>query len=179
MLLSSSQGPLALTTSTAERLDPGHPELELSGLSALAAERDLADQQAGDATALLETIKAARAGAVELSTRSAERARLLSAPPRELGQFLAAERGFTGEQWSCLDSLWQRESNWNPHAQNPSSGAYGIPQSLPGSKMATVAPTGAPTRRPRSPGASTTSSTATGRPAAPGTTPKATAGTSE
>ena len=32
-------------------------------------------------------------------------------------------------------SLWNRESGWNTHAYNP-SGAYGIPQSLPGSKMA-------------------------------------------
>lgn len=42
------------------------------------------------------------------------------------------------DQWSCLDALWQRESNWNPSAMNPSSGAYGIPQSLPGSKMASA-----------------------------------------
>ncbi len=50
---------------------------------------------------------------------------------------MAAARGWTGEQWNCLYSLWQKESNWNPYAQNPSSGAYGIPQSLPGNKMAT------------------------------------------
>ncbi len=41
-------------------------------------------------------------------------------------------------QFSCLDKLWNRESNWNPRATNPSSGAYGIPQSLPGSKMASA-----------------------------------------
>ena len=46
--------------------------------------------------------------------------------------------GWGMDQWSCLDSLWQRESNWNPYAQNSSSGAYGIPQSLPGSKMASA-----------------------------------------
>ncbi|PFG20485.1 G5 domain-containing protein [Serinibacter salmoneus] len=61
-----------------------------------------------------------------------------SASNRVLGQEMAAARGWTGSQWSCLDSLWQRESNWNHLAQNPSSGAYGIPQSLPASKMATV-----------------------------------------
>lgn len=58
---------------------------------------------------------------------------------REIGQQLAADRGWTGEQWQCLDSLWQRESNWNHLAANSSSGAYGIPQSLPGSKMSSVA----------------------------------------
>ena len=58
--------------------------------------------------------------------------------PRSIAQELLAARGWGSDQWSCLDSLWQRESNWNPHAQNPSSGAYGIPQSLPASKMASA-----------------------------------------
>lgn len=40
-------------------------------------------------------------------------------------------------QQSCLVSLWNRESNWVWSATNPSSGAYGIPQSLPASKMST------------------------------------------
>ena len=58
---------------------------------------------------------------------------------REIGQSLAAARGWTGDQWQCLDSLWKRESNWNHTAYNSSSGAYGIPQALPGSKMGSVA----------------------------------------
>jgi hypothetical protein len=40
-------------------------------------------------------------------------------------------------QWSCLDSLWQQESGWQYDAENP-SGAYGIPQALPASKMASA-----------------------------------------
>jgi resuscitation-promoting factor RpfB len=40
-------------------------------------------------------------------------------------------------QWGCLDSLWQVESGWNYLAEN-ASGAYGIPQALPGSKMASA-----------------------------------------
>lgn len=40
-----------------------------------------------------------------------------------------------GVQWSALYELWMRESSWNNHAKNPSSGAYGIPQALPFSKM--------------------------------------------
>jgi hypothetical protein len=44
-----------------------------------------------------------------------------------------------GSQFSCLVSLWNRESGWNVHAANP-SGAYGIPQALPGSKMASAGP---------------------------------------
>lgn len=38
-------------------------------------------------------------------------------------------------QFPCLDNLWTRESGWRWNASNPSSGAYGIPQALPGSKM--------------------------------------------
>ncbi|CAM3422982.1 G5 domain-containing protein [Occultella aeris] len=58
--------------------------------------------------------------------------------PRGIAQQMVTARGWDSSQWSCLDLLWQRESNWNPYAQNPSSGAYGIPQSLPGSKMASA-----------------------------------------
>lgn len=47
-------------------------------------------------------------------------------------------RGWGEDQYNCLVSLWQRESGWNTFANNPSSGAYGIPQSLPGSKMASA-----------------------------------------
>lgn len=42
-------------------------------------------------------------------------------------------------QWNALVQLWQGESSWDTTARNPTSGAYGIPQALPGSKMASVA----------------------------------------
>jgi hypothetical protein len=45
--------------------------------------------------------------------------------------------GFSTSQFSCLQSLWNRESGWRVDAENP-SGAYGIPQSLPASKMASA-----------------------------------------
>jgi hypothetical protein len=51
---------------------------------------------------------------------------------------MAADRGWGSGQFSCLNSLWQRESRWNYRAMNPSSGAYGIPQALPGGKMASA-----------------------------------------
>jgi hypothetical protein len=47
-------------------------------------------------------------------------------------------RGMGDDQYSCLVSLWQKESGWNYQASNRSSGAYGIPQALPGSKMASA-----------------------------------------
>jgi hypothetical protein len=41
-------------------------------------------------------------------------------------------------QYSCIDQIFIHESNWNPFDLNKSSGAYGIPQAVPGSKMSTA-----------------------------------------
>jgi hypothetical protein len=46
--------------------------------------------------------------------------------------------GWDTVQWNALVTLWHKESGWNERAENKSSGAYGIPQALPGSKMASV-----------------------------------------
>lgn len=55
---------------------------------------------------------------------------------QQTGQQLAAGYGWnSGAQWDALVRLWDRESNWSNTAENPSSGAYGIPQALPYSKM--------------------------------------------
>jgi hypothetical protein len=59
---------------------------------------------------------------------------------RATGQMMAAARGWTGVQFSCLDDVWTRESHWRVTAYNPNSGAYGIPQAQPGSKMASAGP---------------------------------------
>ncbi|WP_353829088.1 hypothetical protein [Agromyces sp. SYSU T0242] len=48
---------------------------------------------------------------------------------------MASMYGWGGDQFGCLVDLWNKESGWNVYAQNPYSGAYGIPQALPGSKM--------------------------------------------
>jgi cytoskeletal protein RodZ len=47
--------------------------------------------------------------------------------------------GFSTSQMSSLIPMWNKESGWNTYAENSSSGAYGIPQALPGSKMGSVA----------------------------------------
>jgi hypothetical protein len=48
---------------------------------------------------------------------------------------MVVARGWGDDQFSCLVSLWNKESGWRVNAENTSSGAYGIPQALPGSKM--------------------------------------------
>lgn len=53
---------------------------------------------------------------------------------KDIAYQMLQSRGWGDDQWSCLDQLWSRESGWRVNASNP-SGAYGIPQALPGSKM--------------------------------------------
>jgi hypothetical protein len=78
------------------------------------------------------TARAAREAASRSTTRT------YSGDPRGIARSMMASRySWGGDQFSCLNSLWDRESGWNVHAANP-SGAYGIPQALPGSKMSTA-----------------------------------------
>lgn len=51
--------------------------------------------------------------------------------------YIQQEYGWGESEFGCLAKLWSRESKWNHSARNRSSGAYGIPQSLPGTKMKT------------------------------------------
>ena len=55
-----------------------------------------------------------------------------------LGKKMAAARGWTGPNWDALNWIYMKESGWDQFADNPTSDAYGIPQSLPGSKMASA-----------------------------------------
>ncbi|MEU4421951.1 transglycosylase SLT domain-containing protein [Actinoplanes sp. NPDC024001] len=57
---------------------------------------------------------------------------------RKIGCALMLDKGFKLDQFPCLDKLWKKESGWNYKATNRSSGAYGIPQALPGTKMASA-----------------------------------------
>ncbi len=69
----------------------------------------------------------------------------VSAPPpdpgtaQRTGYDMLPSFGFNQTtQWSCLLNLWNRESGWAYDATNTASGAYGIPQALPGDKMASA-----------------------------------------
>ena len=55
-----------------------------------------------------------------------------------IAQKMVAARGWSNSDFSCLVTMWDHESGWRVNATNPYTGAYGIPQALPGSKMATV-----------------------------------------
>jgi hypothetical protein len=117
---------------------------EANASLAAAQEKQRRDKVAADAAAAK-----ARKEAAERAARTKQREALEAKrqalidnarkDPRGAARVLLGEYGFDESQWSCLDNLWRGESNWNYQAENSSSGAYGIPQSLPGSKMATVA----------------------------------------
>ena len=82
----------------------------------------------------------ARAAAAALVSRAQARQAILAraqSDPKAVASLLAADRGWTGPQFTCLDSVWTKESGWQWNATN-SSGAYGIPQSLPADKMASA-----------------------------------------
>jgi hypothetical protein len=84
----------------------------------------------------------ARQAAAERAAAAAERERVIAnaqRDPKAAARMLMPDYGFSTSQWGCLERLWIGESGWNYRAENSSSGAYGIPQSLPGSKMGTVA----------------------------------------
>lgn len=94
-----------------------------------------AGQNAG--AAVVAAAKAQAAADAEAARVAMERAhREAQRNPRALARLMVADRGWSSEQFTCLDKLWMRESGWRWNATNPSSGAYGIPQSLPASKMA-------------------------------------------
>jgi hypothetical protein len=62
----------------------------------------------------------------------------LTGSPQTVAHAMVLRRGWSESEWNCLNALWTRESNWNTYATNSSSGAYGIPQALPATKMATA-----------------------------------------
>ena len=60
--------------------------------------------------------------------------------PQQVAQGMLGRFGWPSSQFSCLEPLWEHESGWNVTAENPSSGAYGIPQALSGTMMASSGP---------------------------------------
>ena len=79
------------------------------------------------------------AAAQPTPTQAAAVAPAASGSPQQIAQAMLASFGWSASQFSCLDPLWAQESGWSVTAANP-DGAYGIPQALPGSKMASAGP---------------------------------------
>ncbi|WP_431277320.1 hypothetical protein [Leifsonia poae] len=95
-----------------------------------------------DATkAATATLAAAGAEADRKAAEAAAQALAAANTPagaKATAQTLLAAHGWGAGEFQCLSNLWQKESGWNYKASNGGSGATGIPQALPGSKMATA-----------------------------------------
>jgi len=99
------------------------------------------DASPAKAKAAMAQYKQAKAAADRIKAAQERRERALrnaQRDPQSAAKLLVADRGWSSSQFACLDSLWTKESSWNYQATNASSGAYGIPQALPGSKMASA-----------------------------------------
>jgi Transglycosylase SLT domain len=122
------------------------PGADPSQEQALTAAQQKAAAAAADAADLAKRAdEAAKRTAEQAASRSQTRTQAPYPVPsscsdysgnRALGCAVLRSSGFGLDQMPCLDKLFTRESQWNPKARNRSSGAYGIPQALPGSKMA-------------------------------------------
>ena len=75
---------------------------------------------------------------VSSASRQVELARTPLGAKKVAKSILIDEYGFNEKQYQCLNTLWTQESNWNYKARNKRSGAHGIPQALPASKMSVV-----------------------------------------
>jgi hypothetical protein len=111
---------------------------EAARQSAIAAARAGAVASGAGRTLVDVAREQVRAEAARKAAIAQQVSRNVVRDPRAYARLLLQERGW-GDQFSCLNLLWDRESGWNYQAYNPSSGAYGIPQALPGSKMASIA----------------------------------------
>jgi hypothetical protein len=83
---------------------------------------------------------AASASAQPVPSATASAAPAAAGSPQQIAQAMLASFGWSSGQFSCLDPLWAHESGWSVTAYNAGSGAYGIPQALPGSRMASAGP---------------------------------------
>jgi hypothetical protein len=123
------------------------PAMLLTVLSETTERETAAVQQETDtlraALTAAQEKKAADDAAAAAAAQAAEAAAALAAANTVVGakatarQLASSRYGWGDDQFSCLNSLWTKESSWNYQAYNP-SGATGIPQALPGSKMASA-----------------------------------------
>ena len=120
---------------------------ETAAVSAASVEADRVAAEAAAAAAAQAAAQAeAQAAAEAAAQAAAESSRAQSvaggntpAAARATAQAMAASQyGWGADQFSCLNQLWQKESEWRYDAVNSNGGATGIPQALPGSKMATA-----------------------------------------
>lgn len=129
-----------------------------AAITAMPVEQDMVAQRAAAARSAARAERAARAArAAAARRRAAARAAWIAAhatpppapappaqpsgSPQAIAAAMLPAYGWSGgTQFGCLEQLWDRESGWQVTAENPTTGAYGVPQALPASKMASAGP---------------------------------------
>jgi hypothetical protein len=114
---------------------PVFMRLQLQHQAEVLARKRAAQRRAAAAAA---AAAAATNSAGQTSGGSPGTAAVPTGSPQQIAMAMLGSYGWSSSEFSCLDQLWSRESGWNPQAANPYSGAFGIPQALPGSKMASA-----------------------------------------
>jgi len=133
--LAASRSEREAEQSAAARAQAAADKAERDRRAAEAAAKKAAEEAAKKAAAEAAAREAAEAAAAKKAAAAAEAkasapARSAAAPSGSYQQYALSKLGGDSGEFSCLESLWGRESGWNPNAQNPSSSAYGIPQFL-------------------------------------------------
>jgi len=86
----------------------------------------------------VKTVDASAMALVSVAARQVELARQADGAKEIAKEIIAAKYTWSEKQFPCLDQLWTKESNWNYKARNRVTGAHGIPQALPATKMEIV-----------------------------------------
>jgi hypothetical protein len=89
----------------------------------------------------LNSVKAVNANEmalVSIASRQIEIARVPDGARAVAKEIAQSKYGWGSFQFACLDKLWTKESNWRYKARNKTSGAHGIPQALPATKMESI-----------------------------------------
>jgi hypothetical protein len=89
----------------------------------------------------LNSVKAVNANEmalVSIASRQIEIARVPDGARAVAKEIAQSKHGWGSFQFACLNKLWTKESNWRYKARNKSSGAHGIPQALPATKMESI-----------------------------------------
>jgi hypothetical protein len=113
--------------------------------AAEAAAAQAAAQQAAAQQAAAQQAAAQQAATAQPTTTpqatptvAVQAAPVASGSAQQIAEQMLSQYGWSSSQFSCLEPLWAHESGWSVTAENPSSGAYGIPQAMPGSEMASA-----------------------------------------
>ena len=86
----------------------------------------------------IKTVDAASMALISVASRKVDLARQPDGARQIAKELIAANYKWSEKQFTCLDQLWTKESHWNYKARNKSSGAHGIAQALPATKMEIV-----------------------------------------